>query len=276
MIVPLTSNTMYGNYLTALNFSVLLTFLTIPIGTVLFPAFSKLDPEKEHDLIKTVFASSIKYASILLVPATMILIALSGPIIGTLYGEKYVYGPLFLAIMVIGNLFVTIGNVSSGGLLNGLGKTRIPMYQSIITIIIGLPLGILLIPIFGITGLIIAGIVSGIPSMTWGLYWIWKHYKAKADFQSSAKILAASTVAAILAYLPATYLQTANWIRLIVGLAVFLTAYVAAAPLMGAVYSADINNLRIMFSGMGIVSKIVNLVLRAAEKVAQITTPNRK
>jgi O-antigen/teichoic acid export membrane protein len=38
----------------------------------------------------------------------MILIALSGPIIGTLYGEKYVYGPLFLAIMVIGNLFVTI------------------------------------------------------------------------------------------------------------------------------------------------------------------------
>jgi len=276
MIVPLTSNTMYGNYLTAANFSVLLTFFTFPIGTVLFPAFSKLDPEKEHDLIKTVFASSIKYASILLVPATMILIALSGPIIGTLYGEKYVYGPLFLAIMVIGNLFVTIGNVSAGGLLNGLGKTRIPMYQSIMTIVFGLPLGILLIPIFGITGLIIAGIVSGIPSMIWGLYWIWKHYKARADFQSSAKILAASTVAAILAYLPATYLQTANWIRLIVGLAVFLTAYVAAAPLIGAVYSADINNLRIMFSGMGIVSKIVNLVLRAAEKVAQITTPNRK
>jgi O-antigen/teichoic acid export membrane protein len=270
MIVPLTSNTMYGNYLTAANFSVLLTFFTTPIATVLFPAFAKLDPENEHDLIKTVFASSIKYTSILLVPATMILIALSGPIIGTLYGEKYVYGPFFLAIMVTGSLLVVLGSISAGGLLSGLGNTRIPMYQSIMTIIIGLPLGILFIPMFGITGLIIAGLLSGIPSMAWGLYWIWKHYKAKAEFQSSAKILAASTIAAILAYLPANCLQIANWIRLIIGLVVFLTTYVVAAPLIGAVCSEDINNLRIMFSGMGFVSKIVSLVLGAAEKVAKL------
>ena len=272
MIVPLTSNTMYGNYLTALNFSVLLTFLTIPIGTVLFPAFSKLNPENEHDLIKTVFASSTKYASILLVPATMILMALSGPIIGTLYGEKYVYGPFFLAIAVIGNLFVAIGSISAGGLLTGVGKTKIPMYQSIVTITIGLPLGIVLISMYEITGLIIASILSGIPSMILALYWIWKHYEAKADFQSSAKILVASTAAAFLAYLPATYLSMANWIRLTIGLAVFLTAYVITAPLIGAVYSADINNLRIMFSGMGFVSKTVDHVLRAAEKVAQFRT----
>jgi hypothetical protein len=66
-----------------------------------------------------------------------------------------------------------------------------------------------------------------------------------------------------------------NWIRLIIGLAVFLTAYVIAAPLIGAVYSADINNLRIMFSGMGIVSKIMNIPLRVAEKAAQIKIPRR-
>ena len=274
MIVPLTSNTMYGNYLTALNFSVLLTFFSIPIGTVLFPAFSKLDPEKEHDLIKTVFASSIKYASILLVPATMILMTLSGPIIGTLYGEKYVYGPFFLAIAVIGNLFVAIGNVSAGGLLNGLGKTRIPMYQSIMTIVIGLPLGILLIPIFGITGLIIAGIVSGIPSMTWGLYWIWKHFKAKADFQSSAKILAASAIAAIAAY-PIVLLNIANWLRLVIALAIFLAVYVLGAPLIGAVTQSDINNLRKMFSGLGLLSKIINVPLKAAERTALIVSSDK-
>jgi O-antigen/teichoic acid export membrane protein len=275
MIVPLTSNTMYGNYLTAANFSVLLTFFTVPIATTLFPAFAKLNPENEHDLIKTLFASSIKYTSLLLVPATMILMALSSPIIGTLYGEKYIYGPFFLAIMVIGNLFVTLGNISAGGLLTGLGKTKIPMYQSIVTIIIGLPLGVALIPMFGIAGLIIAGILSGIPSMIWALYWIWKQYKAKADFQSSAKIVAASALAAILAYLPATYLPMANWIRLIIGLAVFLTAYVITAPLIGAVYSADISNLRTMFAGMGIVSKTVDPILRVAEKVAQTKTLKR-
>jgi hypothetical protein len=111
--------------------------------------------------------------------------------------------------------------------------------------------------------------------MAWALYWIWKHYKAKAEFQSSAKILAASTIAAILAYLPANYLQMANWIRLIIGLTVFLTSYVVAAPLIGAVYSSDINNLRIMVSGMGFVTKIVTPVLRAMERVAQFKTPKR-
>lgn len=275
MIVPLTSNTMYGNYLTAQNFAVLLTFLTVPIATVLFPAFAKLDPDNELDLIKRVFASSIKYTSILLVPATMILIALSGPIIGTLYGEKYIYGPFFLAIMVTGNLVVVLGSISAVSLLNGLGKTRIPMYQSIMTIIIGLPLGIVLISMFGITGLIIASVLSQIPSMVWGLYWIWKHYKAKAEFKSSAKILAASTIAAILAYLPANYLQVASWIRLIIGLVVFLTTYLVAAPLIGAVCSSDINILRIMASEMGFVSKIVKPVLRAAERVTQFKTSKR-
>jgi O-antigen/teichoic acid export membrane protein len=275
MVVPLTSNTMYGNYVTAVNFSVLLTFLTTPISTVLFPAFAKLDPQNENELVKTVFASSIKYSSILLVPATMVLMALSGPMIGTVFGQKYVYGPFFLTIYVIGNLFVAIGSISSGGLLYGLGETKIPMYQSIITIIIGLPLGLLLIPTLGITGLIIASVIAGIPSMLWVLYWIWKHYKAKADFQSSAKILAASTIAALMAYLPAGSLHTAIWIKLIIGLITFSAVYMFSAPLIGAVSPNDINALRTMFSGLGFISRIINITLKATERVALIKTPNK-
>ena len=276
MVVPLTSNAMYGNYTTAANFTVLLTFFSIPIATVLFPAFAKLDGQNEHELVRTIFASSVKYTSILLVPATMAMMALSGPMIGTLYGEKYVYGPFFLTIFVIGNLFAVFGSLSSGGLLYGLGETRILMIQSIITLAIGLPLGAVLIPMFGITGLIIASVIAGLPSMFWGLYWIWKHYKAKADFESSAKILAASAIAAVLAYLPMVFLNTANWIKLIIGLIIFLAAYIFGAPMIGAVSLTDINNLRTMFSSMSIISKIINIPLKAAEKAAQTKSANRK
>lgn len=275
MVVPLTSNTLYGNYTTAANFTVLLTFFSIPIATVLFPAFAKLDPQNERELVKNVFASSIKYTSILLVPATMVLMALSGPMISTLYGEKYVYGPFFLTIAVIGNLFVVFGSLSSGGLLSGLGETRILMKQSIITLIIGLPLGFLLIPTLGIVGLIIAGTCAGLPSMFWGLYWIWKHYKARADFKSSAKILAASAIAATAAYVPVSLLNTPNWIKLTIGLTIFLAVYILGAPIMGAVCLADIDNLRTMFSGMGLISTIINIPLKAAEKAAQIKIPRR-
>jgi O-antigen/teichoic acid export membrane protein len=270
------TNTMIGNYQTAMNFSVLLTFLTFPISTVLFPAFAKLDPKKEHQLVKTVFASSTKYASILLVPATLAIMALSGPMIGTLFGEKYIYGPFFLTLYVTGSLLVVFGSLSAGGLLSGLGETKTLLKQSIVTLAIGIPSGLLLIPTLGITGLIAANLLAGLSGILWILYWIWKHYKAKADFQSSAKILAISALAAAATYLPTSLLNTASWIKLIIGLIIFLTVYVLGAPFIGAVSPTDLDNLRTMFSGMGVVSKIINLSLDAAEKVAQIKSAKKK
>jgi O-antigen/teichoic acid export membrane protein len=270
MIASFASNTSYGNYQIAIMFSVLLTFLTTPISTVLFPAFAKLDTQDEHGLIRTIFVSSTKYASLLLVPATMAVMVLSGPMIGTLLGEKYIDAPFFLALYVISNLFAVFGNLSSGNLLYGLGETKILLKQTILTLAIGLPLGLLLIPTIGIVGAILANILAGLPSMFWILYWIWKHYKAKADFQSSARIFAASTIAAAAAYLPVSLLNTTNWIRLTVGAIVYLTVYILGAPIIGAINQIDIRNLRTMSSNMGIVSAIINLPLKAAERVAKI------
>ena len=266
------SNTLYGNYAVASNFTVILTFLTTPISTVLFPAFAKLDTEDDDELVKTVFKSSIKYTSVLLVPSTIAMMALSSPIVGTLYGEKYVYGPFFLTIAVIGNLFALLGSFSATNLLQGLGETRIIMIQSIMALIVGLPIGFFLIPMLGITGLIIASTVAVVPSLLWGLYWIWKQHRARADFKSSAKILAASAIAAFVAYVPTRFLNTADWIKLVTGLAIFLIVYVLSAPLIGAVCLTDIDNLRTMFSGIGIVSKITSIPLAAAEKAAKVNT----
>jgi O-antigen/teichoic acid export membrane protein len=263
-------DTMIGNYQAAVNFSVLLSFFTIPISTVLFPAFAKLDPQEDHELVRTVFASSVKYTAMLLVPATAAVMALSGPMIGTLFGEKYVYAPLFLTAYVIGNMFAMLGSLSSGSLLSGLGETRMLMKQSMLTLSIGLPLGFLLIPTLGIPGLITANIFAGLPSMFWGLHWIWKHYDAKADFQCSAKILAASAIAALTAYLPMILFNTANWIKLTIGVIVFLAVYIPGAPIIGAVTQTDIENLRKMLSGLGAVSKIANIPLKLAEKATHI------
>jgi O-antigen/teichoic acid export membrane protein len=196
--------------------------------------------------------------------------------IGTLYGEKYAYGPFFLTIAVAGNLFVLVGSLSSGSLLTGLGETRMLMKQSLITMAFGVPLGLILIPTLGITGLIIASTVAGVPSLVWVLYWIWKQYNARADFQSSAKIFLVSALAAVMTYLPVYLLDIANWMRLVLGLTIFLTLYIFSAPFIGAVSQADIINLRAMFSGMNIVSRIIDLPLKAAERAAQARSGNRK
>ena len=276
LMVIYAGNAMYGDYLAAVNFSVLLTFFTVPISTVLFPAFAKLNAKEESDLLKTVFASSVKYTAVLVVPATMAMMVLSNPIVNTLFGytptgdPKYAFAPFFLTLAVVANLFTVIGNISMGTFLTGIGETKLLMKQGLLTLIIGLPLAFVLVPPFGVVGGIIGVVASGVPSMIWGLYWIWKNYKVKADFRISAKILAASSLASAATFLLLSVLNAADWIRLVSGVIVFLVLYLTTAPLIGAINQADVSNFRAMLSGLGIVSKLLEIPLKFIEKPLQM------
>jgi O-antigen/teichoic acid export membrane protein len=272
---------MMGNYYAAAYFSVLLSFISFPIATALFPVFSKLNPEKEPELVKTVFASSVKYTAVLLVPATMILITLATPLVNTLFTvnaePKFPYAPLFLAISSIINLFVLVGNISLGTFQTGIGKTNQVMKQSVLSLAVGLPLAFLLVsyfasiggPAFAVIGGIIGTLIASMPGIVWGLIWIWKNYRVKADFRVSAKIFAASVIASAVTYLFINIFSLAYWMTLIAGFLVFLLVYLATAPLLGAVNQMDIENFRAMFSGLGVVSKVLNVPLMFMRKMCK-------
>ncbi len=267
---------MIGNYRIAANFAILLAFFTVPISTVLFPAFSKLNPRNEQQLLKTVFTSSVKYTALFLVPATMAMAVLSEPIIGTLYGSKWLSAPSFLALYVITNLFVIFGSLSTGSLLSGLGETRMLMKLNVLTLLVGVPLAFLLIPTLGIVGVILVNMIAGLPSMFWGLYWIWKHYEAKADFKSSGRIFIVSLIAFTMTYVFINSFKAAEWIRLTIGGIIFLVSYVVSAPITGAITQSDIYNLRTMFSGLGFISKLISIPLGLIEKLRLFTVHRKR
>ncbi|MBS7646636.1 oligosaccharide flippase family protein [Candidatus Bathyarchaeota archaeon] len=261
------TDTMIGNYQVATQFATLLTFFSIPISTVLFPVFSKINPKKEGELLQSVFASSVKYTAIFLVPATTAIMVLSKPMICTLFGEKWAYAPLFLTMHVIGNLFAIFGNLSLGNLLAGLGETKTQMKLSLITLAFGMPLAFVLIPSAGIVGLITTSIVAGLPSLSIGSYWVWKHYNVRVDIKSSTKILATSFIAAATTFLVTNTMAYADWIKLVAGITTFLITYIVAAPAVGAVEKADVANLKIMFSGLGVISKLLSIPLSTMEAI---------
>ncbi|MEM4143331.1 MAG: flippase [Candidatus Bathyarchaeia archaeon] len=268
MMVIYCTDAMIGNYQVATQFATLLTFVTTPISTVLFPAFSKINPKEEGELLQTVFSSSVKYTAIILVPTTAAIMALSQPMISTIFGEKWAIAPYFLTLYVIGNLYALFGNLSLGGFLAGIGETKIQMKLSLITLAFGIPLAFLLIPSFGIVGLIAGSIVSRAPAIFIGLYWIWKKYKVKINFASSFKILSASAIAAAAAFLSISLTAFADWIELTIGGSTFIAAYLILAPLIGAITPCDIKNLKALFSGLGLTSKILNLPLVIMEKLS--------
>ena len=270
------STAMIGNFRIATNFAVLLTFFMAPISTVLFPAFSKLNPRNEPHLLKTIFTASVKYTALFLAPATMALMVLSQPIISTIYGEKWLSAPFLLTLYVITNLFTILGTTSKNNLLTALGETKMLMKLNVLTLSIGVPLAFLVIPSFGIPGLIAVTITAGIPSMIIGLHWIWKRYGTKAELRNSAKIFLASALAATTTYLFLNIFTAAAWIMLTVGVTLFLLIYLLTAPLIGAINQTDIDNLRAMFSGLGIISKLLEIPLTLVEKPLQLRASNAK
>jgi O-antigen/teichoic acid export membrane protein len=259
----------YGNYGIANTFAVLITFFASPITTTLFPAFSKLDIQRDRETLKNVFQFSIKYASLLVVPAAAIVMVLAKPGIAVLFPE-FTAAPLFLALLTINYLLTAAGNLSVGNLINSQGQTRFNLKLALITSAIGFPMSLILIPQLGIIGLIITILTAGIPSLIIALFWLKKQYGVTVDWSSSARILLSATAASAITYALITHLNFSNWTTLIVGAVVFLFSFVLAVLLTRAIGRSDINNLRAMLGGLGPLRRPIGFFVTVIEKLMNI------
>ncbi|HDQ06587.1 MAG TPA: hypothetical protein ENN36_07695 [Candidatus Bathyarchaeota archaeon] len=77
--------------------------------------------------------------------------------------------------------------------------------------------------------------------------------------KSSTKILTASAIAAIPAYLITTQLTLPDWLTLILGATIYLLTYIITAPLIGAINPTDIQNLKETLEGFGPLSYIIKI-----------------
>jgi len=269
-ILPLyASPELIGNYGIAGTFAVLIIFFASPITTILFPAFSKLDIQKDRETLKNVFEFSTKYASLLVVPAAAIVMTLARPGISVLFPE-YTDAPLFLALLAINYLFTACGSLSIGNLINSQGQTKFNLKLALITSAIGFPLSLILIPQFGILGLITTTLTASIPSLIIALRWLKKQYDVTVDWSSSIRILLSGAVASAITYVLISQLTFSNWIALIVGVAAFLFSFLLAIILTRAINRSDLYNLREMLSGLGPLRRLFSFLLNIIEKLMAI------
>jgi O-antigen/teichoic acid export membrane protein len=259
-----------GNYQVALNFAFIVTFFVMPVITVLLPAFSKLDCQKEQETLGNVFQFSVKYASLLIVPIAFAVIALSQPGVSTIFGAKYSNTPLYLALYVVTFIYTAFGYLSVENILKSQGKTDVNMKLTLITSGISLALNLVLIPTFGILGLLVTNIVAGIPSLLIALWWIKKKFGASIDWGSSIRIVLASAAAAAVTYVAVTQLSISSWITLIIGAVIFFAAYLVTTPMLGAITRADVQNFKEMAKGLGPLALLFNLPLSLIERITNI------
>jgi O-antigen/teichoic acid export membrane protein len=264
------NNAAIGNYNVALNFVVLITFFATPVTTMLFPAFSKLDSQKDGELLKNIFQYSVKYASLVVVPVTTMVIALAQPAIGTIFQDSYAQAPLFLALLSITYLYTALGNLSAGNLINGQGYTTFNMGLTILTALIGFPVSFVLISQFGVIGLIVTSLTVSLPSLFIGLRFIKKQFGVSVDWVSSAKILFSSAIAAVLTYVLISQLAFSSPIKLVIGVIVFVVVFIFAALVTRIVNRAELSNLREIVNALGPLRKPLRFLLNLIEKLMTI------
>jgi hypothetical protein len=93
-----------------------------------------------------------------------------------------------------------------------------------------------------------------------------KRYGVSVDWVSSAKILASSTIAAVITYLFINMVSFSAPIELISGLVVFVLVFLLAALVTRTINRVDIINVRQIVSGLGPLRKPLNALLSLLEK----------
>ncbi len=269
------NNAIVGNFNVANNFVVLITFFSMPVTTMLLPAFSKLDPEKDAETLKNIFQSSVKYASLIVVPVSILVIALSQPGIRTIFQNNYADAPLFLALLSITYIFTAFGSLSVSNLIIGQGYTTFSMETTILSVGIGFPLGFLLISQFGVLGLIVTMMTAGVPSLLLSLRFIKQHFDVSVDWVSSGKIILSSAIAGISTYLIIFALPLYSLIQLIIGILVFVIIFIFVIIGTRTISRSDMVNLRLLSGGLGPLNKPVQSILNIIEKLMKTLQPKK-
>ena len=254
-----------GNYQAAVNFSVLINFFIMPISTVLFPLFSKLD-FTENNKLGMVYQNSVKYATLITVPITSALILLSGPIVQIIYGNSYPYTAYYLQLFCINFLFIGVGAHCAGSLLNGQGKTRIIFVGNLIRLLFVLPVGFYLIPRFGIPGLIMTSIIAPKAGLIYYIWQIWENFEFTFDWKTSVKIYMSSAIPFVAVYYLIKTLGQNDWFNIIIGGGLFVLLYFFFVLNLRVLERQDLQDLRPILSSMGPLTPFFNVFLTFFEK----------
>lgn len=121
----------------------------------------------------------------------------------------------------------------------------------------------------GVLGLIITSLVTSVPTTIISLWWIKKNYDLVVDWVSSTKILLSSAVAASSTYLMISVLPFSSPIRLLIGVLFFVAVFFVAALLTKTICRSDVENLRRMTSGLGVIGVLLDPIIRVIEKLTK-------
>jgi len=153
--------------------------------------------------------------------------------------------------------------------LNAQGETKFMAKLSGLTSAIGILLGLILIPSYGIFGLILTVFVVNWPSYFIALREAVRKYGVKFPISDVWRLYVAIAVAAI-AMASIALQPIGEHFQLAFGLSAGAVVYIVIVPLIKAMSESDVNNLRKLLRPLPLFNVIANKLIGIMEKIPRL------
>ena len=268
-ILPLyVSSSDIGNYSAATNFNVLISFVLAPVSTAMFPLLSKLSPSDR--VFKTVYNNIIKYETIAAYCIAGAIITLSSQFIKILYGPDYPLTILYVQIIMLNYIFIGVGGSVNNILLNSQKRTDIQLRRTLIYLVFGIPMGILLIPRFGVIGFIATTVLAPRIGLLYTIIWIRRNLDISVEYMSTGKIAISAIISILVCKLFLVVFTQNIWIEFISGGLVFVITYAVSILYTGALTKRNIVDIKRITDqnklGRIIAAPILEYIIKIARK----------
>jgi O-antigen/teichoic acid export membrane protein len=263
------SDAAIGNFKAATNFALLMAILSIPIQTVMLPAFSKLK-NGTSSRISNFFMLANKYTALIVVPVTVLIVAFSDPIVHIVYGSTYDLAPQFLWTYCLVYLLVGVGYLTLTSFYNGIGETKVTMRISLITFGVLVALSPLLTSVYGVQGLIVAYLIANGSGQVYSSIYARRKYQVKFDTLSLLKIYAVAILSGIAPVLILNYSGLSNVLGVAVGAVLYLFTYLTLMPILKVVSSSELKQASHAVQNIPILTKIAKLIISYQQRLFQL------
>jgi O-antigen/teichoic acid export membrane protein len=246
-----------GNYNAAKKLVSAIQYLTFPITTLLFPLFAKINPTKESMVLKKVFKYSVKYSSLLVLPAIVLLIVLANPLTTVVFGDEWKNAWIYLIFLAVVQLKYGSGGLHMGRLLMAQGETTFIAKLEALSAIIGIGLSFVMVPTFGIYGVILISLIVPWPSYLLMFQKVLKKFGAKPPFSDVGRIYLSAVITGLMLLL-VSFMPFNELFKLIFGGLIGGIAFLVATPLTKAIKVDDVEALKEIAKSQPVINFIIN------------------
>jgi len=182
-----------GLYNVAITAFGIVSAMSDSIGSALFPQFSERFGRKDINALLTASLGASRYVSIIYIPMAVGLASVALPAITLFAGIRYSEGAVPLALLTLASAIVCLTVVASS-IISSLGRTRIFLWASLISLAVDAVLCSQLMPALGIVGAALSKLLATLFSFWFIMYNLRKIFEWHFDVEALKKAWVSSVM----------------------------------------------------------------------------------